>query len=105
MSKRFRQNAETSEQNARASIHSFCDAETNESGHSLHDDDIRVFPFLSEVREGRDSLPEAVVETGEQMRDVFSGFVAHVGEAEGLTFDFAVTAVDDQVMFFAKISH
>ena len=39
------------------------------------------------------------------MRDGFFGFVAHVGEAEGLAFDFTVAAVDDEVMFFAEISH
>ena len=51
------------------------------------------------------SLLEAIVETGEKMRNRFFGFVAHVGEAEGLTFDFAVAAVDHEVMFFAEISH
>jgi hypothetical protein len=35
------------------------------------------------------------------MRDGFLGFIAHVGEAEGLAFDFAVAAVDDEMMFFA----
>ena len=48
------------------------------------------------------SLLEAIVETGEEMRDGFFGFVAHIREAEGLTFDFAVAAVDDEVMFFAR---
>ena len=31
-------------------------------------------------------------------------FVAHVGEAKGLAFDFAVAWVDDEVMFFAELS-
>ena len=35
------------------------------------------------------------------MRDGFLGFIAHVGETEGLAFDFAVAAVDDEMMFFA----
>lgn len=36
------------------------------------------------------------------MRNGFLGFVAHVGETEGLTFEFAVTGIDDQVMSFAQ---
>src|SRR4030095_1653643 len=51
------------------------------------------------------SLLEAVVETGEGMRDGFFGFVAHIREAEGFTFAVAVAAVDDEVMFFAETSH
>ena len=39
------------------------------------------------------------------MRDGFLGFIAHVGETEGLAFDFAVTAVDDEMMFFAQVAH
>ena len=38
------------------------------------------------------------------MRDRFFGFVAHVGEAEGLAFDLAVAGVDDEVMFFAEVA-
>ncbi len=37
------------------------------------------------------------------MRNCFFGFVAHVGEAEGLASDLAVAGVDDEVMFFAKL--
>ena len=36
------------------------------------------------------------------MRNCFFGFVAHVGKAEGLTSDFAVTRVDDEVVSFTK---
>ena len=39
------------------------------------------------------------------MRDGFFGFVAHVGEAKGLAFDFAVAAVDDEMMFLAQVAH
>ncbi len=39
------------------------------------------------------------------MRNRFFRFVAHVGEAEGLAFDFAVAAVDDKMMFFAQVAH
>ena len=39
------------------------------------------------------------------MRDGFLGFIAHVGKAEGLAFDFAVAAVDDEMMFFAQVAH
>ena len=65
--------------------------------------DIRDFLLPASAK--KRSLPEAVVETGEEMRDGFFGFVAHIREAEGLAFDLAVAAVDDEVMFFAKISH
>jgi len=37
------------------------------------------------------------------MRNGFFGFVAHVGEAERLAFEFAVAGVDDEVVFFAKL--
>ena len=37
------------------------------------------------------------------MRNRFLGFVAHVGEAKGLAFDFAVAGIDDEVVFFAEI--
>ena len=36
------------------------------------------------------------------MRNGFLSFVAHVGKAEGLTSDFAVTRVDDEVVSFTK---
>ena len=39
------------------------------------------------------------------MRDGFLGFIAHVGETKGFAFDFAVTAVDDEMMFFAQVAH
>lgn len=39
------------------------------------------------------------------MRNSFLGLVAHVGEAEGFAFDFAVTAVDDQMVFGAQVAH
>src|SRR5439155_19348727 len=39
------------------------------------------------------------------MGDRILAFVAHVGKAEGLAFDFAVAAVDDEMMFFAQIAH
>jgi hypothetical protein len=35
------------------------------------------------------------------MGNRFLGFIAHVGKAEGLAFDLAVAAVDDEMMFFA----
>jgi len=38
------------------------------------------------------------------MRNRFLGFVAHVGEPECLAFDFAVAAVDDEMMFGAQIA-
>ena len=46
-------------------------------------------------------LSEAIIKASKQMRDGFLGFIAHVGETKGLAFDFAVTAVDDEMMFFA----
>ena len=36
------------------------------------------------------------------MRDGFFGFVAHIGEAEGLALDFAVAGIDHEVMLFSK---
>ena len=36
------------------------------------------------------------------MRNCFFGFVAHIGETEGLAFEFAVAGIDDEVMFFAQ---
>src|SRR5690349_872043 len=39
------------------------------------------------------------------MRDGFLGFIAHVGETKGLAFDLAVTAVDDETMFFAQVAN
>ena len=39
------------------------------------------------------------------MGNGFFGFVAHVGKAEALAFDFAVAAVDDKMMFFAQVAH
>ena len=39
------------------------------------------------------------------MHNRFFRFVAHVGEAEGLAFDFAIAAVDDEVMLGAQIAH
>ena len=45
-----------------------------------------------------------VVKRLEQLRNGFLSFVAHVGEPEGLAFDFAVAGVDDEVMFFAEIA-
>src|SRR5438270_8174740 len=53
----------------------------------------------------RRTLAQTIIQTRQQVRDGFFGFVAHVGEAEGLALDFAVAAVDDEVMFFAEISH
>ena len=38
------------------------------------------------------------------MRNGFSRFVAHIGEAKRLAAEFAVTGVDDEVMFFAQAS-
>ena len=39
------------------------------------------------------------------MGNGFLSFVAHVGEAESLAFDFAVAAVDDEMMLFAQVAH
>src|SRR6266550_1449806 len=39
------------------------------------------------------------------MGNGFLGFVAHVGKAEALTFDFTVAAVDDEVMSLAQVAH
>ena len=39
------------------------------------------------------------------MGNGFLGFVAHVGKAEALALDFAVAAVDDEMMFFAQVAH
>jgi hypothetical protein len=47
-------------------------------------------------------LLQNVVEAGEQMRNSFLGFVAHVGQAERLATNFAVTGVDDEMMFLAQ---
>ena len=38
------------------------------------------------------------------MRNRFLGFVAHVGEAKSLAFEFAVAAVDHEMMLFAQIA-
>ncbi len=32
----------------------------------------------------------------------FGGFVAHVGDAEGFAFDFAIAAVDEEVVVLGK---
>ena len=45
---------------------------------------------------------QTVVETAEQMRNRFLGFVAHVGEAESFAFDRAVARVDYEMMFLAE---
>ena len=39
------------------------------------------------------------------MGNGFFGFVAHVGKAEALAFDFTIAAVDDEMMFFAQVAH
>ena len=49
-------------------------------------------------------LLKTVIQAPEQMRNRFFGFVAHVGEPECLAFDFAVAAVDDEMMFGAQIA-
>src|SRR5690242_15786507 len=51
------------------------------------------------------ALPEAIVQTCEQVHDGLFSFVPHIGEAKGLAFYFSVPAVDDEMMLFAKISH
>ena len=45
-----------------------------------------------------------IVQTSEQMRNGLVGFVAHVGKAEGLTSEFAVAGIDDQVMLGSKVT-
>jgi hypothetical protein len=47
-------------------------------------------------------LFQDVVERGEQMRNGFFGFVAHVGETKRFAAEFAVTGIDDEVMSFAQ---
>lgn len=37
------------------------------------------------------------------MRNCFFGFVPHVGEAESFALDWAVTGIDDDVMFLAQL--
>src|SRR6266481_854429 len=51
----------------------------------------------------RPSLQD-VIKRCEQMRNGFFRFVAHVGEAEGLSSKFAVARVDHEMMFFAQRS-
>jgi hypothetical protein len=38
------------------------------------------------------------------MRNRFLGFVAHVGEPEGLAFELAVASIDHEMMFLAQIA-
>ena len=49
-------------------------------------------------------LPQAIIQTAEQMGNAFFGFIAHVGETESLPFNFAVAAVDHEMMFFAQLA-
>ena len=39
------------------------------------------------------------------MRNRFFGFVAHVGETEGLAFEFAVPAIDHEMVPGSQIAH
>jgi hypothetical protein len=55
-----------------------------------------------DVKDGRVFQELMSVDAREQVRNRFFGFVAHVGKAEGLTPDFAVTRVDDEVVSFTK---
>ena len=50
-------------------------------------------------------LAQTIVETTKQMRNRFFGFVAHVGEPEGLALQFSVAAVDHEVMPVAQVAH
>ena len=50
-------------------------------------------------------LSQTIVETTKQMRNRLFGFVAHVGEAKCLAFEFAVAAVDHEMMLFAQVAH
>ena len=43
-----------------------------------------------------------IIQTAEQMRHSFLGFVAHVGKAKGFAPNFAIPGVDHQMMFFTK---
>ena len=43
-----------------------------------------------------------VIQTAEQMRDSFFGFVAHVGKAKRFASNVAISGVDHQMMFFTK---
>jgi hypothetical protein len=38
------------------------------------------------------------------MRNGFFGFVAHVGEPKGLSANFAIAGIDDEMMLFAEMS-
>ena len=57
------------------------------------------------LRRDEQTVLQNVVKACEQTGNGFLGFVAHVGKAEALAFDFAVTAVDNEMMFFAQVAH
>src|SRR5437762_7926099 len=50
-------------------------------------------------------LSQTVIQTAEQMRNRFLGFIAHVRETKRFAFDRAVAAVDDKMMFGAQIAN
>src|SRR2546430_15507554 len=47
---------------------------------------------------------KTIIQTREQMRNRFLGFIAHVGEPKCLFSEFAVAGIDDEMMFFAEFS-
>src|SRR5438477_350432 len=48
------------------------------------------------------ALSQTIIETVQQMRNCLFGFVAHIGEAEGFSLNFAVAGIDHEVMLFSK---
>jgi hypothetical protein len=57
--------------------------------------------FVSNARDT--ALREAIVQTSQQMGNGLFRFVAHIRKAEGFPFEFAVTGIDDEMMFLAQI--
>jgi hypothetical protein len=56
------------------------------------------------LRRDEQTALQNVVKACEQMRNGFLGFVAHVGKAKGLAPDFAVTGVDDEMVFRPQVA-
>jgi len=60
------------------------------------------FPSFHESRHAESSA-EDVLHGIDEFLDGCLGFIAHVGDAEGFTFDLAVAAVDEEVVFGFEI--
>ena len=54
---------------------------------------------------GRKKSRKNFIHLIDQIRDGFFGFVPHIGNAEGLPFDFAITSVNREFLFLSKCLH